>query len=111
VSCPRNSHANFWDKQATRINNLCLAATGSLLRGTSETGHEGYHRFVAQTRLEEIVAAHAHVRDPQDREVELAFWESVRESDNPDSLKAYLQKHPEGEFRPLAEIRLKELGT
>jgi len=72
---------------------------------------EGTFVALAQTRLEEIVAAHGHVRDPQDREVELAFWESVRESDNPDSLKAYLQKYPEGEFRPLAEIRLKELGT
>ncbi|HEX7199578.1 MAG TPA: hypothetical protein VF213_08880, partial [Dongiaceae bacterium] len=72
---------------------------------------EGSFVALAQTRLEEIAAAHGHLRDPQDREVELAFWDSVRESDNPESLKAYLEKYPEGEFRPLAEIRLRELGA
>ena len=34
----------------------------------------------------------------------------MRESDNPESLQAYLEKYPDGEFRTLAEIRLKELG-
>jgi hypothetical protein len=28
--------------------------------------------------------------------IELSFWESVRESDNPASLKAYLEKDPDG---------------
>jgi adenylate cyclase len=72
---------------------------------------EGNFVALAQTRLEEIAAAHGHVRDPQDRQVELAFWDTVRESDSPESLQAYLEKYPEGEFRPLAEIRLKELGA
>jgi hypothetical protein len=39
VSCPRNSSPNFWDKQATRINNLCPAATRNLIRRISESGH------------------------------------------------------------------------
>jgi adenylate cyclase len=51
------------------------------------------------------------MRDPQDREVELSFWESVRESDNPATLQAYLEKYPEGEFKPLTEIRVRELGA
>ena len=37
------------------------------------------------------------------------FWESVRESDNPALIQAYLQKYPSGEFKPLAEIRVAEL--
>jgi hypothetical protein len=49
------------------------------------------------------------MRDPQDREVELSFWESVRES--PATLQVYLEKYPKGEFKPLAEIRLRELGA
>jgi adenylate cyclase len=49
------------------------------------------------------------MRDPQDRQVELAFWESVRESDNPALIQAYLQKYPKGEFNALAEIRIGEL--
>ena len=41
--------------------------------------------------------------------VELAFWESVRESDNPAMYEAYLEKYPEGAFAPLAKARLDEL--
>jgi adenylate cyclase len=49
------------------------------------------------------------MRDPKNRETELSFWESVRESDNPELLQAYLEKCPDGEFKSLAEIRLSEL--
>jgi adenylate cyclase len=49
------------------------------------------------------------MRDPQDREVELSFWESVRESDNPAFIQAYVEKYPNGEFAALSEIRLAEL--
>jgi adenylate cyclase len=49
------------------------------------------------------------MRNPQDREIELSFWESVRESENPALIEAYLQKYPKGEFSTLAEIRFREL--
>ena len=41
-----------------------------------------------------------------DTAVELSFWESVRASDNPDMYEAYLEKYPNGEFVPLAKVRL-----
>ena len=63
----------------------------------------------ARTRLEAIAEYSASMRDPQDREIELAFWESVRESVNPALIEAYLEKYPKGEFITLAEIRLREL--
>jgi adenylate cyclase len=44
-----------------------------------------------------------------DTVVELTFWESVRDSDNPDMYEAYLEKYPDGEFVPLAKVRLEEL--
>jgi adenylate cyclase len=72
---------------------------------------EGSFVALARTRLDEFASASGGKRDPQDREVELAFWESVRESDNPASLRAYLEKYPQGEFKALAEIRLGELGA
>jgi class 3 adenylate cyclase len=72
---------------------------------------EGSFLALARTRLEEFASAAGGMRDPQDREVELSFWESVRESDNPASLQAYLEKYPDGEFKSLAEIRLSELGA
>jgi adenylate cyclase len=72
---------------------------------------EGSFVALARTRLEEFASAAGGMRDPKDRDVELSFWESVRESDNPATLQAYLEKYPEGEFKALAEIRLSELGA
>ena len=47
----------------------------------------------------------------EDRSVELAFWDSIKGSDSKAMFEAYLQKFPEGEFRPLAEIRIAELDA
>ena len=94
----------FWEsiKDSTRI-----ADYEAYLKQYSE----GKFVDLARTRLEEFASTGGGKRDRQDREVELAFWESVRESDNPATLQAYLEKYPEGEFKPLAEIRLRELGA
>jgi hypothetical protein len=71
---------------------------------------EGSFATLARARLDEFTDADGQPRDPADREIELSFWESVREIDNAESLQAYLDKYPNGEFCSLAEIRLKELG-
>jgi adenylate cyclase len=70
---------------------------------------EGSFVALARVRLEAIREDAVGMRDPHDREIELAFWESVRESDNPALIQAYLQKYPRGEFSTLAEIRIGEL--
>ena len=48
--------------------------------------------------------------DPTEIEVELTFWNSVKDSDDLAMLEAYLEKYPEGEFRSLAEIHIARLG-
>ncbi len=45
------------------------------------------------------------VADPLD----LAFWESVKDSDRPEELQAYLDQHPNGHFAGLARARLPAL--
>src|SRR5277367_5161406 len=70
---------------------------------------EGSFAALARVRLEAISKDAVGMRDPRDREVELSFWESVRESENPALIQAYLEKYPNGEFTALAEIRLGEL--
>jgi adenylate cyclase len=70
---------------------------------------EGSFVALARARLDAIADDAASMRDPRDREIELAFWESVRESSNPAVIQAYLEKYPRGEFGTLAEIRLREL--
>jgi adenylate cyclase len=64
---------------------------------------------LARVRLEAIREDAVSMRDPHDREIELSFWESVRESGNAALVQAYRQKYPNGEFRTLAQIRIDEL--
>ena len=71
---------------------------------------DGNFVLLARARLEAIAHDDAGMRDPQDREVELSFWESVRQSDNPTFVQAYLEKYPKGEFCALAELRIAELS-
>jgi tetratricopeptide (TPR) repeat protein len=37
--------------------------------------------------------------------IELSFWESIKNSNNPDDFKAYLEKYPDGQFAGLAKSR------
>ena len=69
---------------------------------------EGTFAVLARSRLADLRKAEP---DEQDRAIELAFWESVQDSDNPAMIRAYLEKYPQGEFGKLAEIRLKELAV
>jgi hypothetical protein len=68
----------------------------------------GTFAVLARSRLADLRKAEP---DEQDRAVELAFWESVQDSDNPAMIRAYLEKYPNGEFKKLAEIRLRELAV
>ena len=58
---------------------------------------------LARARLDNGRAAHTETG------VELAFWETVRDSGDPKMVRAYLQKYPDGEFRSLAKILLDSL--
>lgn len=43
--------------------------------------------------------------------VELSFWDSIKNSGDPEEFSAYLRKYPEGQFAELARIRLRALGN
>jgi adenylate cyclase len=92
----------FWDS----IKNSILA---NEYEAYLEQYPEGSFVALARVRLEAIKQDAVGMRDPQEREIELSFWESVRESDNPTLIQAYLDKYPNGEFSALAEIRISEL--
>lgn len=42
-------------------------------------------------------------------EVEMTFWNSIKDSANPDDFKAYLKKYPQGEFVSLAQNKITSL--
>jgi hypothetical protein len=39
---------------------------------------------------------------------EIIFWESIKDTDNADAFKAYLDQYPDGAFAPLARIKLQQ---
>jgi adenylate cyclase len=57
------------------------------------------------------IAPAAPVAAVDPKAIELAFWETVKESTNPEMYEAYLDKYPAGEFVSLAKTELIELST
>ena len=46
-----------------------------------------------------------------DPAVEIEFWKSIKDSDDPDMFQAYLDEYPNGIFAPLAKIKIKKLKS
>ena len=81
------------------------------------------HRLALQQQHQQVPAIYDQVigqfyfhaptaRAPGLREttgIELAFWNSIRASDDVDELQLYLDKYPEGEFADLAKSRIDTL--
>jgi hypothetical protein len=102
ASDPQAVEIEFWDS----IKNSILA---NEYEAYLEQYPEGSFVALARVRLKAIKEDAVGMRDPHDREIELSFWESVRESDNAKLIQAYLEKYPNGEFSALAQIRIGEL--
>lgn len=65
----------------------------------------GSFASLAEARL----VSSAEAPEQPDTDVELAYWDSVKDSANPAMLRAYLAKFPEGSFLELAQILLTDL--
>jgi adenylate cyclase len=102
ASDPQAVEIEFWDS----IKNSIRADE---YEAYLEQYPEGSFVALARVRREAIREDTVGMRDPHDREIELSFWESVRESENPALIQAYLQKYPKGEFSALTQIRIGEL--
>ena len=71
---------------------------------------EGEFRELAEIRIKELSEQPESDRDPVDP-VELAYWESILDGNILEGFHAYLEKYPEGEFRELAELKIKDLSA
>jgi hypothetical protein len=58
---------------------------------------------------EQQAPAEPATTDPDLVAVELAFWDTVKDSDNPAMCEAYLERYPDGAFAALAKVRLSEM--
>lgn len=84
-------------------------------------GNESHCRDVNGTSFDTKVAAtkehhrlksafaSTKLRPDYELTIELEFWKSVKDSEDPDMLQAYLDKYPNGKFFPLAKIKIKKL--
>jgi adenylate cyclase len=65
---------------------------------------EGQFRVLAESRIAKF--QDAPLSDAQMGEIEVAFWDSVKDSDDGKMFRAYLTKFPEGHFADLAKAFL-----
>ena len=68
---------------------------------------DGTFASLAKTRIEAASSSAAPNQFyPAIDALDLAFWNSVKDSDHREELEAYLEKHPDGHFAGLARARL-----
>lgn len=78
---------------------------------------QGTFAALARTRRDAAAEPAASSRPPASSAeaipdpLDLAFWESVKDSDRPEELEAYLDQHPDGHFAGLARARLPSLRS
>lgn len=74
---------------------------------------KGAFAALAETRRQALIDAETapppSAAEIEPVSVELAFWDTVKDSDNPAMYAAYLEQYPEGSFAALAKVRLEEL--
>ncbi len=74
----------------------------------------GSFAVLAEARRKSLLAeqnAEPGSADPEVSAVELAFWDTVKDSENPSMYSAYLERCPNGAFAALADLRLGDLGS
>jgi hypothetical protein len=74
----------------------------------------GAFTALAETRLQAVLQEQGAPSEPATTgsdliAVELAFWDVVKDSDNPEMYEAYLERYADGAFAALAKVRLSEL--
>jgi class 3 adenylate cyclase len=69
----------------------------------------GNFAALARTRLIGLTTAAAEAEGDEEVKLEIAYWESVKDSDDPAMFRAYLGRYAEGNFKELAEARLDQL--
>jgi len=71
---------------------------------------EGHFAALARARLPHLAEAEHEPVSPVGDAIELAFWESVVDTNDPALFEAYLEKYPNGEFAVIAKARIATLA-
>jgi hypothetical protein len=74
-----------------------ISADFSFVRGAGQTTAQQPSRAPSQADL------------AREKELELAFWNSIKDSPNTSLFRSYLQQYPRGTFVPIARARIEEI--
>ena len=79
-------------------------------------GYQPYEETISLTgnliirgNLEKIIEQPVQTESANKGALELAFWQSIKDSDDPDLYKEYLRQFPEGVYAGLAKIKLRKV--
>lgn len=64
-----------------------------------------------EPKVEPAPVPEAKATQQPDNTVELAYWDSVKDSDDPRLLQTYIDQYPEGAFAKLARVKIEVLKT
>ncbi len=102
----------------TDISGVLIAVRNDVLKATdgrqvpwehtSLTGQ--VYLQIASSSMAVAVRPPATAPGTYDRDVELSYWSSVKDSKSPALLQSYLDRYPSGSFASLARAMLKEMG-
>jgi adenylate cyclase len=70
---------------------------------------EGNFSNLAQARIATLAAGESTGSEAE-MKLQITYWESVKDSDDPAMFRAYLEKYPNGHFKELASVRLGQLA-
>ena len=65
-------------------------------------------RQLAKKKTEEEAAR--RLAKSTDNTIQVEFWKSIKDSDDPDMYRAYLSQYPDGEFAIIAKLKIRKLG-
>jgi hypothetical protein len=91
-----------------------LTETGGVQTPWEESSLTGRFSFIEETANDDqqnaVVEPSQEVPEATRLEIELAFWNSVKESGNPMLLQAYLDDYPNGVFAVIASLMIAQLS-
>jgi hypothetical protein len=92
------------------VRRAVMAETNDLQVPWESSSLTGDFYFAQSGDSAPVIAAPAPQATSNDTYAEVAFWESIKDSQDPSVFRAYMDQFPDGVFRGLAEIRQRKLA-
>jgi uncharacterized caspase-like protein/lipoprotein NlpI len=104
--------AEAMTKQGASINDVFQAVRGKVLAATDkkQVPWDSSSLTAPFYFVPAAAAAPATSNAVDPKAIELAFWDAIKNSKSAEDYQAYLEKYPDGDFAPLAQVRARQAG-